>query len=223
MEENRTGRYQKAAGILLLAVLLLAGCRRRADTELVLKELVQEEESIQTTAIENTEQTDTEQHQVDEAVEEPLFYYVHICGQVQYPGVYKLEAGSRIYEAAAMAGGFTEIAAQSYVNQAGLVEDGMKIVIPSIQEAEAGWDITDDGAGLYREETADQQQEMKVNLNTASTAQLCTLPGIGESRAKSIIAYREANGGFQTTEEIMSVEGIKEGAYAKIKDKISVK
>ena len=61
-----------------------------------------------------------------------------------------------------------------------------------------------------------------INLNTADAAQLCTLSGIGQSKAEAIIAYREEHGGFASIEEIMNVEGIKEGTFSKIKDKISV-
>ena len=64
---------------------------------------------------------------------------------------------------------------------------------------------------------------VKVNINTADIAQLCTLSGIGESRARDIIAYREANGAFQSTEEIMNVSGIKEATFQKIKDEIAVR
>ena len=61
-----------------------------------------------------------------------------------------------------------------------------------------------------------------VNINTATVEQLCTLNGIGESRAKTIIAYREAHGNFTKKEDIMKVTGIKESSYAKIKDQITV-
>ena len=61
----------------------------------------------------------------------------------------------------------------------------------------------------------------RVNINTADAAQLCTLPGIGESRAADIIAYREAHGGFASCEDIMNVSGIKESVYNKISDKIT--
>ena len=62
-----------------------------------------------------------------------------------------------------------------------------------------------------------------VDLNTATEEELVALPGIGESRAKSIIAYREKNGGFSKIEDIMKIEGIKEGMFAKMKDKICVR
>ena len=65
-------------------------------------------------------------------------------------------------------------------------------------------------------------QDGKVNLNTATKEELMTLSGVGESRADSIIAYREENGRFQNTEELMQIRGIKEGLYNKIKDNITV-
>jgi len=65
-------------------------------------------------------------------------------------------------------------------------------------------------------------QEAKVNLNTAGKEQLMTLTGIGESRAEDIIRYRQEHGPFERIEDIMNVSGIKEGAFQKIKDSITV-
>ena len=62
----------------------------------------------------------------------------------------------------------------------------------------------------------------KVNINTASVSELTTLPGIGEVKAKAIIEYRVANGGFKSIEEIMEVKGIGEKTFIKIKDMIYV-
>ena len=61
-----------------------------------------------------------------------------------------------------------------------------------------------------------------VNVNNASESELCTLPGIGATRAQAIIAYREEQGGFATIEEIQNVSGIKSGTYEKIKGLIKV-
>ena len=61
-----------------------------------------------------------------------------------------------------------------------------------------------------------------VNINTADVALLCTLPGIGETRAKAIIAYREQKGSFGKVEDIKKVSGIKEGEFGKIKELITV-
>ena len=66
------------------------------------------------------------------------------------------------------------------------------------------------------------EENKKVNLNTADESLLCTLPGIGESRAKSIIAYRQEHGPFQKPEDVMKVSGIKQAAYEKIKEYVTV-
>ena len=66
------------------------------------------------------------------------------------------------------------------------------------------------------------RQDSRVNINTADESQLTTLTGIGATRAKAIIAYREENGPFATIEDIMNVQGIKEGTFVKIKDEIVV-
>lgn len=141
---------------------------------------------------------------------EPEGIYVHICGEVKNPGVYELPEGSRIFEAVEAAGGFTERAAEASLNLAQMISDGMQIVILSLEEAE-------EKAQAERE-----QADGIVNINTASKEQLMTLTGIGESRAEDILRYREESGGFQSIEEIMQVPGIKESAYRKIKDSITV-
>lgn len=69
---------------------------------------------------------------------------------------------------------------------------------------------------------SDQKDEGKININTAGKEDLKTLPGIGDAKADSIISYREMNGGFQAIEDLMNVEGIKDGVFNKIKDKITV-
>lgn len=154
--------------------------------------LVQERDS----ASEETVEADTKQ----------ALICVDICGAVENPGVYYLNPGARVYEAVQMAGGLTSDADRDTVNQAQVLKDGAKIRIYSIEEAE---------------KLGDSQAESGiVNLNTADVAALCTLSGIGEARAKDIIAYRETHGDFQAVEEIMNVSGIKEATFYKIKDKI---
>ena len=62
----------------------------------------------------------------------------------------------------------------------------------------------------------------KTNLNTASVSELMELPGIGETKANAIVAYRDAHGGFQKVEDLMDIPGIKDGVYSKIADRIYV-
>ena len=151
--------------------------------------------------------------------------FVHICGQVKSPGVYELPQGSRVWDAVEAAGGFLEEAAEDSVNLASVLEDGIKIVIPSEEEAaENPYGLIGDGwyqPAQSQEETEDGTAGL-VNINQATAAQLQTVPGIGEVRAQDIVAYREANGPFEDIEDIMQVSGIKEGLFAKIKDYITV-
>lgn len=136
--------------------------------------------------------------------------YVYVCGAVFAPGVYVLAPGARIYEAIAQAGGLTEDAGITAVNQAQEVCDGLMIYIPTKEEA-AAYPLA-----------SEQKQDGVVNLNTASETELMTLPGIGQTRAEAILAYRKMHGDFSSTEEIMNVDGIKEGLYNRIKDNIKV-
>lgn len=150
---------------------------------------------------------------------------VHICGEVNQPGVYEVPEGSRYYEVLALAGGVTAAGAGDYLNLATLVRDGEKIVVPSLTEA--GTDPFGSGQDFIRgkEETAALGQSAcggRVNINTADSDLLQTLPGIGQAKAAAVVRYREANGNFKTTEEIMKVPGIKNAAYEQIRELITV-
>lgn len=141
--------------------------------------------------------------------------YVQISGAVMHPGVYQLAAGSRIFEAVELAGGPSEEADLNSVNQAEALRDGQMVYLYAVGE-----EPKNDGAQKAGE--AQEAEDGLVNLNTASVEQLMTLPGIGQSKADSIISWREKNGGFGSVEDIMKIEGIKEGVFSKIKDHIKV-
>jgi competence protein ComEA len=145
---------------------------------------------------------------------------IYICGAVRNPGVYELETDSRIYQAVEAAGGFLEEAAPEAVNQARKLSDEEEIYIPTKEEFEK----SDSAAGTDQLQSQESEtiSDGKVNLNTADLEQLMTLSGIGQTRAEAILAYREEHGGFSSVEEIMNVQGIKEGTFAKIKDEIVV-
>lgn len=218
--------------LLLLADETVSGETREAvsadtgDTEPVLQEEAAASERTQTTV---------------EAVSAGSVLYVHVCGAVEVPGVYELPAGSRVYEAVQAAGGFSADAEQNYVNQAQVLTDGVKLVIPTREEAaaaESGEETSSDAAtrekngaalqiGIVGGEEpiggeAAERKDARININTASVKELCNIPGVGETRAAAIVSYRESHGGFAKPEDIMKVSGIKEGMYEKIKDSISV-
>jgi competence protein ComEA len=159
--------------------------------------------------------------------------YVDVCGAVANPGVFQLAAGSRVFQA--IEGGYLPEAALTCVNRAGVLTDGQQLYILTQEEMERqGLDPAEmsgasdgqmngsAGTGQNTGMTAQVQQDNRININTADEAQLTTLTGIGATRAQAIIAYREENGPFAAIEDIMNVQGIKEGTFAKIKDEIVV-
>ena len=161
--------------------------------------------------------------------------YVDVCGAVANPGVFQLAAGSRVFQAIEAAGGYLPEAALTCVNRAGVLTDGQQIYILTQEEMERqGLDPAEmsgasdgqmngsAGTGQNTGMTAQVQQDNRININIADEAQLTTLTGIGATRAQAIIAYREENGPFAAIEDIMNVQGIKEGTFAKIKDEIVV-
>jgi competence protein ComEA len=174
--------------------------------------------------------------------------YVHVCGEVNAPGVYAFDEGSRLVAAIEMAGGFTECADTDYWNLATVLVDGMKIEVPDREKAQilreqgdsAGGSLwgalgtggslttgTSGGAGTPGSGDATAgatgaSVPAKININTATKEQLMTLSGVGESRAGDIIRFREAHGAFGRIEDIMQVSGIKDALFGKIKDAICV-
>ena len=171
----------------------------------------------------------------DASSEEAKTLVVHICGAVSAPGVYELPAGSRIIDAVETGGGFLPEADEACCNLAEEIVDGCQIYIMTKAESCADGQ-REKKAGIQTSPDSDMQTTDRnvrsnsataldnglVNLNTADVAALMTLPGIGESRAKAIISYREQHGAFTKIEDIMKISGIKQAAFSKIKDKITV-
>lgn len=190
-------RIQIMIGIWLLC---LCGCGGHA--EVYLDEAGEAVVSTEMTAI--SDDTDS-QKQIPENC------YVYVCGAVVSPGVYELPAGSRIYQAIKQAQGLTKEACADSINQAEEVTDGQMIKV-----------LTKEEAAEEEVFTSVEETDGRININTADAAMLMTLPGIGASKADSIISYREEHGGFSAVEDIMKITGIKEGIYTKIKDHITV-
>ena len=124
--------------------------------------------------------------------------YVYVSGCVLNPGVYILPEESRIYDAVNAAGGVTPDGDESLMNLVNIMHDGDRIAVPQKKE------LTDNSYN---------GDDRLVNINQANVSQLSTLPGIGETRAKAIIAYRDKHGTFSKPEDIMKVSGIKEGTF----------
>lgn len=204
--------------ILTMMTFVLSGCQ---SDEITGEEVTLEEEALQEGKGSGEEQADGEsQEQREGAGKEQTGrtdegkIWVYVCGQVASPGVYELPEESRIYEAVESAGGILEQGAAESVNLAEKASDGQRIYIPSKEEAAAMPAETPD------EGSSGGMNDERVKLNTADKEELMTLTGIGETRAEAILTYREENGSFHSPEDIMNVQGIKEGIYEKIKEQI---
>lgn len=231
MNENQTIRYL----LILMSVLAFSGCGRQEGVFYDGSGQIRQDGTVQEQS--GPEQNDRnqngrEQNDREEAgaegqsileAQQAGVCFIHICGAVVCPGVYQVPEGSRLYEVISQAGGLSADACDYMVNQAQIVTDGMQIYIPTVQEAEtvqSAYPAAGSGADWVTER--EQTQDGSVNLNSATKEQLMTLPGIGESRAEAIIAYRQEHGGFSNVEELMNVSGIKQGVYDRLKERIRV-
>ena len=248
MTMNNKIKYLLVGAVVLISIILGACSLKGQDESIFIEQEEEVTESAKVTegfeADEGVRRSDEEiiSSDTEEAKDEEVQVevVVHVCGQVMSPGVYTLKSGSRLYEAIESAGGMTEEADSEYLNQADLVRDGSKIYVPSREETKelnaddrmSSDDIlnavtssqeirADEGLDGRRCGDSDETGD-KVNINTATKEQLMTLKGVGESKADSIISYREANGPFSSIEDIMNITGIKEGLFNKVKDQITV-
>ena len=151
---------------------------------------------------------------------------VYVSGLVEHPGVIKLPAGSRVLDALNAAGGLLFGAEVSKLNLAQSLRDGMQIHVPGTPA------VKNDGLSSHYQVAAGTGKNStvpsgsvasadKININTATAAELDKLPGVGPAMAKRIVEWRQANGPFQSGEDLKQVKGIGEAKYQKLKDKIS--
>lgn len=149
---------------------------------------------------------------------------VHITGAIKTPGIVKLPEGARMEDAIDKAGGLTENADISDVNLAYVLEDGIKIKIPTIsEEKNEEIIISSSGEGIVEKELSNNSENKLININKANETDLQTLPGIGASLAGRIVEYRNSNGKFNKIEDIKNVSGIGDSKYENIKNLICVK
>ena len=160
---------------------------------------------------------------------------VDIKGQINYPGIYKVDSNLRVMDVIKLAGDLTENADTSVINLSKKVTDEMVIIIYSKEEV-SDFKKTKEIEKQVEERCIQKDENSlvndacinsatsngKININTASIDELKNLTGIGDKKAKDIISYREKNGLFTSIEDIMKVSGIGGANFAQIKEDITV-
>jgi competence protein ComEA len=140
----------------------------------------------------------------------PPSIYVHLLGAVVHPGLYQLPVDSRAVDAVAAAGGFLGDADRAALNLARFLSDGEQVYVPVVGELPQDSPLSAGAVGG------------KVNLNTADSATLETLPRVGPAMAARIIAWRDANGRFAAVEDLKSVSGIGDKTFEAMRDLVTV-
>lgn len=144
------------------------------------------------------------------AAAEPELIVVSVAGAVREPGIVELEEGSRVADAIEAAGGLSDGADPGFLNLARVVSDGDMVAVPdaSADPATAG-DSGGSAGGL-------------VNVNVADEQTLSSLTGIGPVLAERVVAYREANGSFQSVDELSEVQGIGSNLLEQLRDQVTL-
>lgn len=175
-------------------------------------QLTEENEAV-LAQVEGTEMNEKENEE-NSAEDEARVMMADIKGAVVKPGVYEIQEGGRVVDLIQLAGGLEKDADTNAVNFAMYVQDEMAIYVPKIGEqvnvAPALQGNGGEGKGT-------------VNINSAQSSELQTLPGIGPSKAEAIIEYRETNGPYKSIEDLKEISGIGDKTFEKLKDQISVK
>lgn len=226
--------YEYKINIALWGVLLLIIILSNAGIYYCLAE------EIKNIDVSSKVEVDTEKT-VKDSNNEIKYYKFDIKGAVANPGVYKIEESARIIDAINMAGGLLENADTSVNNLSKFIKDEMVIIIytkdevlnfSEVIEKEIKENDTckknndvilnDSCINNDQEKESNNDIDKKISINTADLDLMITLPGIGEEKAKTIIAYRNEHGLFEKIEDIMNVSGIGEKLFEKLKDYITV-
>lgn len=145
---------------------------------------------------------------------------IQVSGAVNQPGVYSLPQESRIQDAVQIAGGFSGDARTEEVNLVKILRDGEKLIIPSIKGQSTALGSNNSDQKLTKSPTP--SITYPVNINKAPIEILETLPGIGQTKAQQIIAYRQEFGFFKTLQDIQKIPGIGPVTYERLKDLITI-
>ncbi len=151
----------------------------------------------------------------------PAEIVVYVSGLVSHPGVLKVPVGVRVLDAVNAAGGLLQGADITKINLAQPVKDGMQVHIPGRPlDSSAAATPAYPATPAAQSAAKNSPTESKININTATAAELDKLPGVGPAMAGRIVEYRNANGPFKEGADLKNVKGLGEAKYEKLKDKI---
>jgi competence protein ComEA len=137
---------------------------------------------------------------------------VDVAGWVRRPGVYEFAEGARVIDAIDAAGGARPGAVLSSLNLAAPLVDGTQVLVPKESQSAP---TTETGTGT-------SGATGLVNVNSATNAELETLPGIGEVIAQAIVDHRTENGPFTSVEQLVDVSGIGDATLENIRELVTV-
>lgn len=205
-------------GLLILVVIFcffLLGNPSKSTQEELLPSWSGQSESLSSAAISSEKTT------VDSDIASSQTITVDIKGAVKKPGVYELPSDSRVNDAILLAGGVTAEADRQSVNFAQKLNDEAVVYVASqgenISVVTANKAVASTAEAVGVGDTSD-----KVNLNTATLADLQTISGIGQKRAQDILDYRDSNGGFKSVDDLSNVSGIGEKTLEKLREEVTV-
>lgn len=152
----------------------------------------------------------------------PVPIVVHVSGAVATPGVYEVPAESRVADAIEAAGGLSDDAYSSALNQAAALQDGVQVYVPTEDEAAPPAAGTNSAAPASSTDNGNASDSSQININTAGASRLEELPGIGPALAERIIAHRNANGPFASLDALANVKGIGEKTLEDLRPHITL-
>lgn len=173
-------------------------------------------------SINKSENQSESQEQSENAEGSEQTIFVHVSGHVKKPGLVELNSNDRVATAIEKAGGANEDANLNSINLAKKCEDGEQINVPSLEDANNETSASSQNSSSSATSSTSSSSNGKININTADSAGLQQISGIGPSKAQKIIAYREQNGNFKSVDDLTNVSGIGEKTLASIRDQICV-
>lgn len=224
-------KVDKKVVILAIIIILIIGFYYMVTRD---KDYLEENSNMN---VLNTNEENEEKENKISNTEDKKKIVVYVAGAVKNEGVYELEENSRVADCIEKAGGLADDANIKEINLAYVLEDGMKVYIPKnsdknevedktstyvSKENGSNFNKSDDGSENTNSSQSKSTKSSKININTATQAELESLPGIGPSTATKIINYRKENGRFNSIEDIKKVSGIGDSKYSQIKDFVTI-